>query len=261
MARQRMIQVSDQRPATARLQWLTLSSPELAREVRAGQYLLVRCDAPGDRQRLLRRALFVAAAEPALGQVGLIYAPDEPGLAWLAHAHSGEELDVIGPLGRPLPLAPRTGSLLLVGSGPGLAALLLLAQQAASRGAAVTLLAGATQRDTLPPPFLLPDSIEYESFLGLDAAELRAQLGGAAGQTRLRWADQLFAALPSALLGTLRDAVRAAKIRWEREYASVLLDAPLACGVGACNSCVVELRRGPRLLCLEGPAVDLRDLA
>ncbi|HWQ15031.1 MAG TPA: hypothetical protein VNL77_19695 [Roseiflexaceae bacterium] len=263
MARQRTLKVADQRAVTPRLRWLTLAAPDLAREVRAGHYLLLRCDEPGGAARLLRRPLFVAAAEPALGQVGLVFEPDEPGLAWLARAHPGDELDAIGPLGRPFTLAPRTGSVLLIGSGRGLPALMQLAREAAARRAAVTLLAGATHREALPPPFLLPGEIEYQAAPGDALDLLSAPAGGRSpppGQSLL-WADQLFAAIPNESVARLRDTVRAAKLRWERGYANVLLDGPLVCGVGACGVCAVELRRGPQLLCSAGPVFDLRDLA
>jgi dihydroorotate dehydrogenase electron transfer subunit len=251
MARQRTVTVSDHRAATQRLRWLTLAAPELAREAKPGHYLLVRCDEPGGA-RLLRRALFVAAVEPALGQLGLLFEPNEPGLRWLARAHSGDTLDVLGPLGRPFAMEPRSRSLLLIGSGPGLGALLCLARASAARGAAVTLLAGAEDQESLPPAFLLPDDVEYETVAG-PVTDLMA---GAPVQ----WADQLFAALPHGSVEALRDTVRAGKLRWERGFASVLLEGPLVCGVGACNACVVTARKGARLLCIDGPVFDLREL-
>jgi dihydroorotate dehydrogenase electron transfer subunit len=261
VAKQRLIPVSDQRDATARLRWITLGDPDLAREARPGHYLLVRCDEPGGEARLLRRALFVAAAEPALGQVGLLYEPDEPGLAWLAHMRQGDQIDVIGPLGRPL--APSGRSLLLVGAGRGLPALLLLAREASARGDSVTLVAGAVHRDSLPPPFLLPSAIEYQSVVGLPVANVRLAGGGSSPSTlegAIQWADQLFAALPREAIEPLRERVRAARLRWDRGFATALVEAPLVCGAGACGLCALELRRGARLPCVDGPAFDLKDL-
>src|SRR5689334_22069488 len=136
MAQQRHVIIADQRAVTPRMRWLTLAAPELARSVRAGQYLLVRCDEDGSYDPLLRRPLFVAAAEPAIGQVGLLYAPAERGLAWLARGRPGDTLDIIGLLGHPFALAARARNLLLIGQGPGLAALLLLARTAAARDCA-----------------------------------------------------------------------------------------------------------------------------
>src|SRR5881296_3347976 len=112
MAQQRQLVIVDQRAATPRLRWLTLSAPVLAHNVRAGQYLLVRCAEEGSYDPLLRRALFVAAAEPALGQIGLLYEPNERGLAWLARGRPGDALDVVGPLGQPFAVGARARNLL-----------------------------------------------------------------------------------------------------------------------------------------------------
>ena len=284
MSNQYQLEVADNRTSGG-LVWLTLHAPELARVVRAGQYLLVRCASAGSYDPLLRRPLFVAAAAQPLGQIGLLFAPGERGLAWLARAHPGEVLDVLGPFGTPFEVARTTRTLLLIGEGPGLAALLLLAAQAAQRGSTVTLLAGATEQTLLPPPFLLAADVEYESAVGSaldllgvaavqpDAAplsktaqkKLRKQQTNAPTQQpnaalRLAWADQLCAALPPERTSALANAVRAAKLRWERGFASTLLESPMVCGVGACGVCVSQLRGRNRLLCTDGPVVDLRDV-
>jgi dihydroorotate dehydrogenase electron transfer subunit len=268
MAQQRQLEIADQRAATPRLRWLTLRAPELARSVRAGQYLLVRCTEQGSYDPLLRRALFVAAAEPALGQIGLLYEPNERGLAWLAHGRPNDMLDVVGPLGRPFAIEERTRTLLLIGAGAGLPALLLLAREAATKGRAVTLLAGAAEVDALPPPFLLPGEVEYQSLAGLEIKDWRSEVAPNSAQapisdlqSAIGWADQVCAALPGDQLPALREAVRAIKFRWERGFASVLLEGPIVCGVGACGVCPVELRKGTRMLCSDGPVFDLRDLA
>jgi len=276
--------IAEQRAVTPRLHWLTLHAPEMARGARAGQYLLVRCTEQGSYDPLLRRPLFIAAAEPALGQIGLLFEPSERGLIWLSHGRAGDMLDVIGPLGHPFALDGRTRNLLLVGSGPGLAALLLLARAGAARGA-VTLIAGADEPARLPPPFLLPGEVEYQTTIG-PATDLLAgpALGEADKQTSrqadkqkkhsnvsrspglsvslspIAWADQIFAALPLEQLLALRDSVGRVKYRWERGFAGALLEGPIVCGVGACGVCAVELRRGMRLLCADGPVFDLRDV-
>jgi dihydroorotate dehydrogenase electron transfer subunit len=267
MAQERQLVIADQRTVTPRLRWLTLHAPDLARGVRAGQYLLVRCAEHGSYDPLLRRPLFIAAAEPALGQIGLLYEPSERGLVWLSRGHAGDRLDVIGPLGRPFALDGRTRNLLLVGSGPGLAALLLLTHTGAARGA-VTLIAGADDPERLPPPFLLPGAVEYQTVPGLQISDFKLQIAGSGTQSAIynlqsaiTWADQIFAALPLEQLLALRDAIGRVKYRWERGFASALLQGPIVCGVGACGVCAVELRRGARLLCADGPVFDLRDVA
>src|SRR3954469_6518864 len=266
MAQQRQLVIADQRAVTPRLRWLTLHAPELARGAQAGQYLLVRCAEQGSYDPLLRRPLFIAAAEPALGQTGLLYEPSERGLVWLSRGRAGDTLDVIGPLGHPFVLDGRTHNMLLVGSGPGLGALLLLAHAGAARGA-VTLIAGADEPGRLPPPFLLPGEVEYQTVPGLQIADFKLQIEGSGTQSAIynlqsaiTWADQIFAALPLEQLLALRDSVGRVKYRWDRGFAGALLEGPIVCGVGACGVCAVELRRGMRLLCADGPVFDLRDV-
>lgn len=243
--------------------------------------MLVRCSDEGSYDPLLRRPLFVAAADAALGQVALLYQAYERGLRWLSHGRPGQTLDIIGPLGQPFALDRRTRTLLLIGEGPGLAALLLLARRAADQGCAVTLLAGAPAPAALPPPYLLPADVEYQTIAGpvtdllvgerplmqpqadtetKRRRETKPAEPGHAPADPIRWADQVCAALPPAQLPALSDAVRAARLRWDRGYAGVLVDGPLVCGVGACSVCALTTRRGVRLLCSDGPVFDLREL-
>lgn len=287
MAHQLQAIIADQRPA-AGLRWLSLQAPELARAARPGQFLLVRCAEEGSFDPLLRRALFVSAVEEALGQVALLYEPSDRGLLWLSRGRPGDPIDVLGPFGQPFALDRRSRTLLLIGQGPGLAALLFLARRAAARGCSVTLLAGAARAELIPPPFLLPSEVEYQTVVG-PVTELLPEAAGAeqsqAGKEAKRhggrgkgasegppppgvpasspvliaWADQLYAALPHENVGPLVRAIRATKYRWERGYAAVLLEAPLVCGVGACAVCAVETRRGARMLCSDGPTLDGRD--
>lgn len=265
MVQQRQLIVAEQRDVTPDLRWLTLEAPELTRSVRAGQYLLVRCAEAGSYDPLLRRPLFVAATEPALGQIALLYAPNERGLAWLARTRAGDTLDVLGPCGRGFTLEPRTRTLLLIGAGPGLAALLLLARLAAAQQVAVTLLAGAANAELLPPAYLLPGEVEYQTFVPWQLSDFIAPGGTAATSSynlpaAIAWADQVAVALPNAAAPALAQLIRTTKFRWERGFASALLEGPLICGVGACGVCGIELRKGMRMLCSDGPVFDLRDL-
>jgi dihydroorotate dehydrogenase electron transfer subunit len=260
------LEIADRRAATTRLTWLTLHAPDLARNIRPGQYLLLRCTETGSYDPLLRRPLFVAAALEPLGQVALLFEPNERGLAWLARGRPGEIVDAVGPFGQPFAIDRRTRALLLLGQGPGLAALLLLAQQAVTRGCSVTLLASADDVDALPPPFLLPGDVEYHTGLqfvdrNAPAARPEARAPDTRLQTAIQWADQLCAALPPRLLPQLRDAVRAARLRWDRGFASVLRESPLVCGVGACGVCAVATRHGQRMACSDGPVFELREIA
>ncbi|MEM8531254.1 MAG: hypothetical protein AAGF95_10455 [Chloroflexota bacterium] len=283
MAHQHYITIADQRQVTSQLYWLTLHAPDLARHVRPGHYVLVRCAEQGSYDPLLRRPLFVAAVEQAVGQIGLLYTSSERGLAWLARGKAGDTLDVVGLCGRPLTLSQQTRSVLLIGQGERYAPLILLAHQAVAQGSAVTLLLGMPDADALPPAFLLPMDVEYQHVVGNVTELLVAEKPSPQDQalskkanrkqrkqrepllSELRapliaWADQVCVAAPPDQLQLVAQLIRNTRLRWDRGFASVIVDAPLVCGVGACSVCATETRQGVRMVCADGPILDLRDI-
>ena len=54
-----------------------------------------------------------------------------------------------------------------------------------------------------------------------------------------------------------REIVRQVRVMPGRRFAQALVTPPMACGVGACQGCAVEMRRGIRLACTDGPVFDL----
>ncbi len=259
MARQHTLAIADHRQVTPRLRWLALHAADLARDARPGHALLVWCNDPDDPYRLLRRPLFVAGALPELGQVALLYAPDEPGLAWLARRLPGDALDTIGLCGRALHIAPHQRNLLLVGAGAGLAALICVARTASTH-TAVTLIALADDPAGLPPSFLLPSAVEYETMVSADLnATLVETLQPLTGTSPLMWADAVIAALPREATSTLARVIRSVRLRLPRGFAHILIEPLPGCGFGACGVCAVDFRGVVRLPCVEGPWFDLRD--
>ncbi|MFV9504374.1 MAG: hypothetical protein AB4911_07395 [Oscillochloridaceae bacterium umkhey_bin13] len=248
------------------LTMLRLDAPELAQAVRPGQVVLVRCAPATSADPVLRRALFVAGTDPAMVSLSLLIDPDEPGLAWLATQPVGTQLDVYGPVGNGFTLDGRTQRLLLVGTGSALASLIFLATQAVVRNHEVVLLAAASDPARLPPPYVLPSDVEYQTsdqgaagLIALLAAQPRTPVP-ALSTNPIAWTDQLALALDPPLVGPLVEAVRAGRMRWERGFAQVALAGALPCGLGLCQACLYETRDGSRLRCKDGPVFDLRDL-
>lgn len=245
---------------------LTLLAPELARAARPGQLVLVRAAPPGSADPLLRRVLYLAGADASAGTVELLVAPEERGLAWIAAQPAGATLDLYGPVGTGFTLDSRTRNLLLAGAGQALPALIFLARQAVARQVAVVLLVAAPDDEQLPPPFLLPPDVEYQAsetgeagLPGLLAGTSRSPVPSLAGSL-VAWADQVCLALSEPLLSPMSEAVRRGRLRWERGFAHAALAGAMPCGVGTCQSCLVETRDGLRLRCKDGPIFDLRDL-
>lgn len=239
--------------------------PGIAHARLAGRYFLAHCGDPSSWGRAhdwtfyLRRPLFVAAKRPAIdvhGERWLLTTPDvnDPGVGWLAARPASTPINLIGPLGNGFELPPRARQLAVVSTPARVAVLLpLLHTMLDSGGRVVVLLQGDGSID--------PALRELLPF----AAEVQQTAPGAEWQSHLRavvgWADIVVAALPRAALPELLETVRTVRLRVERGFAQVLVDARLVCGFGACHACLTPLgnSRWTRA-CVHGPVFDLADL-
>ncbi len=239
---------------------LRLVAPGLTASARPGQILLVRPSA--GPHPALRSALPLHRI--GQGEVCLLFAADDDGLAALARCRPGDVVAVQGPLGQGFQVEATSRHLLLLAQGLGVAGLAPLAAWAVDRGLAVTLLAGAASPAGLLPAALLPAEVEYrlatsDGSLGHHGSllDLLAPPGEA---SLLLWADQVFAAGSPGLYLGLRQAIAAVRTQSAGGFAQALVEGRLGCGMGSCLGCAVATRRGIIYLCKHGPVLDLNDL-
>ena len=146
---------------------------------------------------MLRRPFSINTADPATGIVTLHFRTVGRGTEWLTRAREGERLDMLGPLGRPFEVDPRSRHLLLIAGGLGMAGVRMLADEAVRDGRQVVVLFGALSAAHVYPSSLLPDEVEYV------VATDDGSLGHHGFVTELvadyeAWADQAFACGPHA---------------------------------------------------------------
>src|SRR5918996_1887770 len=182
-------------------QWIqAFHAPHLANGSRAGQFVHVR---PGDWSGLvLRRPFSINTADLASGVVTIHFRTIGRGTEWFTRLRPGDAIDMLGPLGRPFEVDPRSRHLLLVAGGLGMAGVRMLADVAIRDGRQVTLLFGAASAREVYPSSLLPDEVEYV------VATDDGSLGHHGFVTDLvpqyeAWADQAFASGPAPMLATL----------------------------------------------------------
>jgi dihydroorotate dehydrogenase electron transfer subunit len=237
-------------------------------EPRAGQfYMLSAADAWGQRagRPYLPRAFSVAEAHATEAGVGLDFLVEDvgPGTERLASLREGEGLWVTGPLGRPFSppqeLGPDLAGAILVGGGIGLAPLAILRRQLAERGVPIRTLVGFRDRE---------HSGGVEELFGCCEVRLASEDGhlGHRGFVTdllavLLEGDEartaaVYACGPPAML----EAVRALCVEREVE-AELAMEAPMACGFGACFGCAVPLAAGGYMrLCTDGPVVNAAEI-
>ena len=256
-------------------QWLqSFHAPQLATGSRAGQFVHART---GDLSGLvLRRPFSINTADAVTGIITIHYRIVGRGTDWLTHLRPGDVVDMLGPLGRPFEVDPRSRHLLLVAGGLGMAGVRMLADEAVRDGRQVTLLFGAASAAEVYPSYLLPDEIEYV------VATDDGSLGHRGFVTELvpqyeAWADQAFACGPFGMLKALsklvegrRERLGVAKLGRKRgagrpdpvgspaarrkAFLQVSMEQNMGCAVGACLGCVVMGVSGtPQRVCREGP--------
>ena len=141
-------------------QWLqSIHAPELAAGSRAGQFVHIRA---GDLSGLvLRRPFSFNTIDRATGIITIHFRIVGRGTDWFTRLRPGDTVDMLGPLGRPFEVDPRSRHLLLIAGGLGIAGVRMLADEAIRDGRQVTLLFGAASAREVYPSNLLPDEIEY----------------------------------------------------------------------------------------------------
>src|SRR5450759_4546029 len=141
-------------------QWLqSYHAPALATGSRAGQFVHVR---PGDYSGLiLRRPFSFNTVDARSGIVTIHFRTVGKGTDWFTHLRPGDTVDMLGPLGRPFEVNPRSQHLLLIAGGLGIAGVRMLADEAIRDGRKVVILFGAATAAEVYPSNLLPDEVEY----------------------------------------------------------------------------------------------------
>jgi len=235
-----------------------------------GQFYMLaaaRCWGSGGERPFLPRALSVMQAPDRSDELQFLLEDVGPGTERLCELDRGDRLRLLGPLGVGFADPGEGRRPLLVGGGVGIAPLVIMRD---------ALLAGHDLRNgsmvgggpTSPPPTTLLGFRDADHAAGaelLPGARIATDDGsvGHHGPVTELLLDELhldahatvYACGPPAML----EAVRI--ICAERELpAQLALEAPMACGFGACNGCVVETTDGYARVCVDGPVFEATSL-
>ena len=264
-------------------QWLqAFHAPDLVAGARAGQFVHVRT---GDYSGLvLRRPFSFNTIDPVAGTLTIHFRTIGRGTEWFTRLRPGDRVDMLGPLGRPFEVDPRTRHVLLVAGGLGIAGVRSLADEAIRDGRHVTLLFGASRAGDVYPSSLLPDEVEYVIATDDGSVGRRGFVTDLVPEYEA-WADQAFACGPQGMLAALArlaatrrqrlgvaslgrkrgggraDAVGSAAAR-RKAFLQVSMEQNMGCAVGACLGCVIMGTSGtPQRVCREGPVFAAEEVA
>ena len=247
---------------------LEIHCPTIAEQIKPGQFIMLRVTR--NTSPLLKRPFSVyrsyAVRHPETrrrGNVVILYKNVGKGTERMTELKSGENVELIGPLGNGfrLPPLPSSANMILIGGGVGIVSLYSLAE-ASSPGNLFVFVGGRTKEDIL----CVPDFKKFTRhvFVATEDGSLGFK-GNVIDLFRSERAlfkekdsSYVYACGPMAMLKGLSEAAAS-----EPFTCQASLEARMACGFGACYGCVVKTK-DPQTpyhrVCKEGPVFDLHEI-
>lgn len=236
--------------------WLmTVRAPQIAATAQPGQFVHVKI--PGMDDHILRRPLGVYATDTEAGTVDMMYQVLGYGTEHMTTLEpDADAVELIGPIGRGWDVPEGAKRALVVAGGVGSAPLYPLVQALKADGVAVDAILGASTVDALVA------RERYGAVLGCEpACSTDDGTFGRAGFCTPLVEEALAAATeagepydyvaccgPEPLMRIVAAMADAAGV-----FCEVSMERRMACGVGACLSCVVDTVDGKRRACVDGP--------
>ncbi len=259
-------------------QWvMRLRAPKCAAQAQAGNFLHLQC-APS---LLMRRPFSIMRASKMDGWIDIFYKILGEGTRLLSYRKQGERLSIMGPIGVPFKRHTERPRPLLLGGGVGMPPMIFLAEQLKQDCNFIPLVLLGSE---IPFPFHawpskmlvpgMPEGVIAAMSLLEDwsiPSRLTSQQGypgcfdglitelariwlAALGPAELQKVE-IFACGPHAMLAAVAKLARDFRLP-----AQVSLEEYMACAVGGCAGCAVEVltAQGPAMkrVCVDGPVFD-----
>ena len=140
-----MYKIIEKRQLSADVFYARVEAPDIAKNRKAGQFVLVQLDT----EYAERIPLTIADADPQEGWIALVFQAVGATTIKMSRLHEGDELGaVLGPLGNPTHIEKK-GHVVCVGGGIGVAPLHPIVQAHKAAGNRVTVIMGARNKDLI----------------------------------------------------------------------------------------------------------------
>ncbi len=239
---------------------LTASAPGIAASIEPGQFVHMRI--PGMEGHILRRPFSVYARDAKAGTLDILYQTVGFGSGKLSDIGPDHPLacgvEMIGPVGNGWSAPEGCSRALIVGGGVGAAPLFMFCESLVAAGVDVDVVLGAQSKSTLVTfdryaqvigrdPSCATDDGSFGRFGFCTSLVEEALAGDAHGVSY----DLVACCGPEPLMKIVAGLAASAGVPCQ-----ISMEKRMACGVGACLSCVVETVDGRRRSCVDGPVFD-----
>ncbi|WP_241157028.1 dihydroorotate dehydrogenase electron transfer subunit [Adlercreutzia sp. ZJ304] len=242
---------------------LSMLAPKTASKILPGQFVHMQIST--NPAHVLRRPFSIYAANPENGMIDILYQVVGSGTREMTFWQAGDKAPMISPIGHGWTLSDDIHKALLVGGGVGAAPLYMLCVALCKSGVQVDVALGAGSSNSL---------VCLDRYNELAMPKLRVLCAtddgsyGISGfctsiaQDALQCAadsdapyDYVATCGPEPMMKIVANLAHTANVRCE-----VSLERRMACGVGACLSCVVDTKDGKKRACVDGPVFDAQEL-
>ena len=233
---------------------LVLHAPRCAATIRPGQFVHLRVSPGADI--ILRRPFSI---HRAVGEhVEILYQILGEGTLRMAEKTVGDaSMDLVGPLGHGWSVPHGCAHALVVTGGLGAAPLGMLAEQLAEAGVAVTVAMGAPTAERLVARPLF-ERVARRVELSTDDGSA-GERGFVTGPVVRLLAEERFDVVYACGPEPMQRAVAALSAETGTPC-QVSLERLMACGIGACLSCVVSTVDGLKRACVDGPVFSAEEV-
>ncbi len=257
---------------------LRVHAPHIASEAKAGSFVHIQCAT----SLPMRRPISIMRTEAKTGMVDFLYKAVGEGTRQLAMRQPGEILNLLGPIGKPFQLHKEKNRPLLIGGGVGMPPMIFIAEELKKQrshyqplvilGSEVPfpfttqpsqfILPGIPAEVTATMPLLeewnipcrLASLQDYPGVYEGYVTEL-ARLWLNALDEEQRQQVEIFSCGPQPMLKAVAAVAKEFAIPCQ-----VSLEEFMACAVGGCAGCVVEVNsaqgRAMKRVCVDGPVFD-----
>jgi len=250
-----MPRILETRRLTPVTKFFRIDAPLIAASAKPGQFVMLRVREGGERIPIT-----IADYDRATGTLTIVVQAVGATTQRVCALEAGDEiLDVAGPLGVPIEIAPG-GHVCGVGGGFGSAALLCLMREFSTRGDRTTAVLGARSKELL----ILADELRAvcanveictddgsAGFKGFVTQRL-AQLIAGEGPGR---PDCVVAIGPMAMMRAVAQTTHEVKVK-----TLVSMDPLMVDGTGMCGGCRVTVGGKAQFACVDGPCFDAHEV-
>ena len=246
-----MNRIIKKRKLSADVYRFTFEAPNIARERKAGQFLIIQLN----NDFAERFPLTIADADPVKGSIDIIFQAVGASTLKLAALEEGDSIaNVLGPLGTPTHIEKFDGPVVCVGGGIGVAPMHPIVQANRAAGNEIIVIMGARNKDLLI----------MESEMKVLADELIVVTDdGSYGRKALvteplrelcesdRPPAQVVAIGPPIMMKFCAETTRPFKVPTMVSLNTIMVD-----GTGMCGGCRVTVGDETKFVCVDGPEFD-----